>query len=155
MLFLSVVKKEMTPFEISIIFGAMAGWAGVFILIYKSKMDKPKLEFEEESKMFYPAEGNNPFTVIVIRFKAHNQGTKSTTIYHTKLSFTFNLKKHETESTSSIDIPPSSTVDFYSNLAIHSSDLILRDKITDCVLTVKHTFGKKVHNLRTIEQLKK
>jgi len=41
----------MTPFEIGIIIGAMAGWAGVFILIYKSKMDKPKLEFEEESKM--------------------------------------------------------------------------------------------------------
>jgi len=144
----------MTPFEISIIFGAMAGWAGVFYLIYKSKMDKPKLEFEEESKMFYPPDGNNQFTVFVIRFKAHNQGTKSTTIYHTKLSFTFNLKKHEIESSSSIDIPPSSTVDFYPNLAIHSSDLVLRDKITDCVLTAKHTFGKKVHNLGTIEQLK-
>jgi len=155
MLFLSVVKKELTPFEISIIFGAMAGWAGVFYLIYKSKMDKPKLEFEEESKMFYPPEGNNQFTVILIQFKAHNQGTKATTIYHTKLSFTFNLKKQEIESSTTIDIPPSSTVNFYPNLAIHSSDLILRDKITDCVLTAKHTFGKKVHNLGTIEQLKK
>ena len=145
----------MTPFEIGIIFGAMAGWAGVFILIYKSKMDKTKLEFEEESKTFYPPDGNNEFTVIVIRFKAHNQGTKSTTIYHTKLSFTFNLKKHETEDNRSIDIPPSSTVDFDPSLNIHSSDLVLRDKITDCVLTVKHTFGKKVHNLGTIEQLKK
>ena len=145
----------MTPFEIGIIFGAMAGWAGVFILIYKSKMDKPKLEFEEESKMFYPPEGNNQFTIILIRFKAHNQGTKSTTIYHTKLSFTFNLKKREIESSTAIDIPASSTVNFYPNLAIHSSDLVLRDKITDCVLTVKHTFGKKVHNLGTIEQLKK
>jgi len=145
----------MTLFEIALIIGAMAGWAGVLILIYKSKMDKPRLEFEEEFKMFYPAEGNNPFTVIVIRFKAHNQGTKSTTIYHTKLSFTFNLKNHEIESTISIDIPASSTVDFSPNLAIHSSDLVLRDKITDCVLTAKHTFGKKVHNLGTIEQLKK
>ncbi len=145
----------MTPFEIGIIFGAMAGWAGVFILIYKSKTDKPRLEFEEEFKMFYPPDGNNEFTVIVIRFKAHNQGTKSTTIYHTKLSFTFNLKKHETEDNRSIDIPPSSTVDFDPSLNIHSSDLVLRDKITDCVLTVKHTFGKKVHNLGTIEQLKK
>ena len=145
----------MTPFEISIIFGAMAGWAGVFYLIYKSKMDKPKLEFEEESKNFYPAEGNNPFTTILIRFKAHNQGTKSTTIYHTKLSFTFNLKKHEIEDDRAIDIPPSSTVNFFPNLNIHSSNLILRDKIIDCVLTVKHTFGKKVHNLGTIKQLKK
>ena len=145
----------MTPFEIGIIFGAMAGWAAFFYLIYKSKMDKPKLEFEEESKSFYPAEGNNPFTVILIRFKAHNQGTKSTTIYHTKLSFTFNLKKHETEDNTSVDIPPSSTVDFFPNLNIHESDLVLRNKITDCVLTVKHTFGKKVHNLGTIEQLKK
>ena len=145
----------MTPFEIGIIFGAMAGWAGVFILIYKSKMDKPKLELEEESKNFFPPEGNNEFTVIVIRFKAHNQGTKSTTIYHTKLSFTFNLKKHKTESNTSINIAPSSTVDFSPSLNIHSGNLILRDKITDCVLTVKHTFGKKVHNLGTIEQHKK
>ena len=145
----------MTPFEIGIIFGAMAGWAGFLFLIYKSKTDKPKIKFEEESKMFYPPEGNNQFTVISVQFKAHNQGTKSTTIYHTKLSFTFNLKKQEIESNTTIDIPPSSTVNFYPNLAIHSSDLILRDKITDCVLTVKHTFGKKVHNLGTIEQLKK
>ena len=145
----------MTPFEIGIIVGAMAGWAGFLFLIYKSKTDKPKLKFEEESKIFFPPEGNNQHTMILIHLRAHNQGTKSTTIYHTKLSFTFNLKKHETESDTPIDIPPSSTVDFYSNLAIHSSDLILRDKITDCVLTVKHTFGKKVHNLGTIEQLKK
>jgi len=145
----------MTPFEISIIFGAMAGWAGVFYLIYKSKMDKPKLEFEEEFKMFYPPDGNNEFTHIVIRFKAHNQGTKSTTIYHTKLSFTFNLKKHETENTTSVNVPASSTVAFSPGMNIHSGKLILRDKITDCVLTVKHTFGKKIHNLGTIEQHKK
>ena len=36
----------MTPFEIGIIFGAMAGWAAFFYLIYKSKMDKPKLELK-------------------------------------------------------------------------------------------------------------
>jgi len=144
----------MTPFEIAIIFGAMAGWAGFFYLIYKSKMDKPKLEFEEESKNFFSPKGNNEFTSIVIRFKAHNQGTKSTTIYHTKLTFTFNLKKQEIESNRAIDIPPSSTVDFFPDLNIHSSDLVLRDKITDCVLTAKHTFGKKVHNLGTIEEFK-
>jgi len=144
----------MTPFEIAIIFGAMAGWAGFFYLIYKSKMDKPKLEFEEESKDFFSPKGNNEFTSIVIRFKAHNQGTKSTTIYHTKLTFTFNLKKQEIESNRAIDIPPSSTVDFFPDLNIHSSDLVLRDKITDCVLTAKHTFGKKVHNLGTIEEFK-
>ena len=145
----------MTLVEIAAIVGAITGSISLGFLIFKSITDKPKLEFEEESKMFYPPDGNNQFTVIVIRFKAHNQGTKSTTIYHTKLSFTFNLKKHETESDTPIDIPPSSTVNFYPNLAIHSSDLVLRDKITDCVLTVKHTFGKKVHNLGTIEQLKK
>jgi len=145
----------MVAFEIGIVIGAMAGWAGFFYLVYKSRMDKPKLEFEEESKTFYPAEGNNQFSTILIRLKAHNQGTKSTTIYHTKLSFTFNLKKHETESSTPIDIPPSSTVDFYPNLNIHQNELVLRDKITDCVLTVKHTFGKKVHYLGTIEQLKK
>jgi len=144
----------MTPFEIAITFGAMAGWAGFFYLIYKSKMDKPKLEFEEESKDFFSPKGNNEFTSIVIRFKAHNQGTKSTTIYHTKLTFTFNLKKQEIESNRAIDIPPSSTVDFFPDLNIHSSDLVLRDKITDCVLTAKHTFGKKVHNLGTIEEFK-
>ena len=146
----------MTPFEIAIIvFGGMAGWAAFFYLIYISKMDKPKLEFEEESKNFFPPQGNNQFTSIGIRFKAHNQGTKPTTIYHTKLTFTFNLKKHKTESNEAVDIPPSKTVDFSPNLNIHSSDLVLRDKITDCVLTVKHTFDKEIYNLGTIEEFKK
>jgi len=136
-------------------FGAIAGWASFSYLIYKSRMDKAKLEFEEESKTFYPAEGNNYFSTIIIRFKVHNKGTKSTTIYHPQLSFTFNSKKHEIESNSSIDIPPNSTVDFCPNLNIHENELVLHEKITDCVLTAKHTFGKKVHYLGTIEQLKK
>jgi len=146
----------MTTFEIGIVIGAMAGWAGFFYLIYKSKMDKPKLEFEEESKTFYPAEGNNYFSTILIRLKAHNQGTKSTTIYHSKLTFNYNSEQKETiDEKSSFEVPPNSTVDFYPNLNIHSNELVIRNKITDCVLTVKHTFGKKVHNLGTIEQLKK
>jgi len=144
----------MTPFEIAALLGAVSGWALVTYLIYKSRMDKAKLEFEEESKNFYPPMGNNQFNAILIRFKAHNKGTKSTTIYHTKLSFTFNSKKHEIESDSSVDIPPNSTVDFCPNLNVHESELVIRVKITDCVLTAKHTFGEKVHNLGTIEQLK-
>jgi len=91
----------------------MAGWAGVFYLIYKSKMDKPKLEFEEESKSFYPAEDGNNFTIIVIRMKAHNKGSKSTTIHHSALTFNYDGKQHKVEDkVNHYVIPPNSTVDF-------------------------------------------
>jgi len=146
----------MTPFELGMLIMGVSGWALVTYLIYKSRMDKAKLEFEEESKTFYPAEGNNYFSTILIRFKAHNKGTKSTTIYHSKLTFNYNSEQKETvDEKSSFEVPPNSTVDFYPNLNIHSSEFVLHGKITNCVVTVKHTFGKKVRNLGTIEQLKK
>lgn len=144
----------MTPFEIAALLGAVSGWALVTYLIYKSRMDKAKLEFEDESKYFYPSEGNNQFSTVVIRIKAHNKGTKSTTIYNTKLSFTYDSNQHKIKSETTVDVLPNSTVDFSPVMHIHMNDFVIYDKITDCVLTAKHTFGTKVHNLGTIEQLK-
>jgi len=143
----------MTPFEIGIIFGAMAGWAGFAYLIYKSRMDKPKLEFEEEIKYLYPAQGNNYSTVVVVRFKAHNKGTKATTIYYSRLAFNYNSESMAiTDDRSSTEVPANSTVDYQPSLNLHKSEMILYDKITNCVLTTKHTHGKKVYNLGTIEE---
>jgi len=145
----------MTPFEIGIIFAAMAGWAAFFYMIYKSKMDKPKLEFDEGIKIFYPAEGGNNFTTIVIRMKVHNRGTKPTTIHHSKLTFSYESKHHEVENDASFDILPNSTIDYSPSLNIHNSELVIHRKITDCVLTANHTHDKKMIDLGTIEEHKK
>ena len=146
----------MTPFEISIIFvGAMAGWAAFFYLIYRGRMDKAKLELEEDGKFFYPAEGNNYHTVVVVRLKAHNKGTKATTIYYSRLDFNYNSESRViTDDRSSAKVPANSTVDYQPSLNLHKDEIILYDKITNCVLTTKHTHGTIVHNLGTIEQLK-
>ena len=146
----------MTPFEIGIIFAAMAGWAAFFYVIYKSKMDKPKLEFDEGMKIFYPAEGGNNFTVIVIRMKAHNKGSKSTTIHHSALTFNYNGKQHKVEDKlNHYVIPPSSTVDFWPQLNLHREELLIREKIIDCVLTIDHTFDQEIISLGKIEENKK
>jgi len=145
-----------TPFEISIIFvGAMAGWAGFFYLIYRGRMDKTKLELEEETNYFYPAEGNNNFTTVIVRFKAHNKGTKATTIHYSRLDFNYNSEPMTlTDDKSSTKVPANDTVDYQPNLILHKSGGIFYDKITNCVLTIKHTHGKKVYNLGTIDEYK-
>ena len=148
----------MTPFELGTLIMGVSGWAIVIYLIYKSRMDKPKLELEleeEESKYFYPAEGNNNFTTVVVRCKTHNKGTKATTIYYSRLDFKYNSEPMKiTDDRSSTDVPVNSTVDYQPNLNLHKSDGILYDKITNCVLTIKHTHGKKVYNLGTIDEYK-
>ena len=153
----SVVKKEMTPFEIGIIFGAMAGWAAFFYLIYKSKMDKPKLEFETESQFFFPPSSTNEnFTAITVRMKAHNKGSKSTTIHHSALTFNYEGKQHKVEDKVNHNvIPPNSTVDFWPQLNLHREELLINEKIIDCVLTIDHTFGQEIISLGKIEEHKK
>ena len=141
----------MTPFEIAIVFGAIAGWASFGYLIYKSRMDRPKLTFEEGTKIFYPNERGNNFTPIVIRMKVHNKGTKPTTIHHTKLSFDYNSEHHELENDIRCAISPNSTVDYSPSMHLHKDDLIIIGQITNCVLIVKHTHGKTKFKLGTIE----
>jgi len=60
-----------------------------------------------------------------------------------------------TDDRSSTEVPANSTVDYQPSLNLHKDEMILYDKITNCVLTTKHTHGAIVHNLGTIEQLKK
>ena len=155
-LFSSVVKKEMTPFEIIGLIGAVTAFCTAGYLIIKAFRDKPRLTFEQSLKNFYPAEGNNVFTTIIIQMKVHNRGTKSTTIHYSKLTFNYNSKRREIEDDRiSLEIPPDNTKDFSPNLNVHESDLVIHDKITNCVLTVKHTHGTAVLNLGIIEEYKK
>ena len=145
----------MTPFELGMLIMGVSGWALVTYLIYKSRMDKTKLEFEEDGKFFYPAEGNNYHTVVVVRLKAHNKGTKATTIYYSRLDFNYNSKSRAiTDDRSSARVPANSTVNYQPSMNLHKDEIILYDKITNCVLTTKHTHGTIVHNLGTVEQLK-
>ena len=146
----------MTPFEFAALIGAFTGSISLGFLIFKSITNKPKLTFEHRLKNFYPAEGNNFFSVIVIRMKVHNRGTKPTTIHHSTLTFNYNSepKKIEDE-TNPLEIPPNSTVDYYPNLHLHKNDLIIHGKITNCKLMVKHTHDEKMIDLGTIEENKK
>lgn len=145
----------MTPFEIAALLGAVMGCASLGYLIIKSIRDKPRLIFEEGLKIFYPAEGNNFFTTIIIRMKVHNRGTKSTTIHYSKLTFNYNSERREIEDNRNFEILPDSTVDYYPNTNLHKDDLVIHDKITNCVLTIKHTHGTTVLNLGAIEENKK
>ena len=132
----------MTPFELGMLIMGVSGWVLVTYLIYKSRMDKAKLEFEEDGKFFYPAEGNNYHTVVVVRFKAHNKGTKATTIYYSRLDFNYNSKSRAiTDDRSSARVPANSTVNYQPSMNLHKDEIILYDKITNCVLTTKHTHG--------------
>ena len=146
----------MTPTEIAVIVGSIIGASTLAFFIFKFITDKPKLTFEEVTKIFYPAEDGNNFTTIVIRMKVHNRGTKPTTIHHSKLTFNYNSEPKEKEDDRiSLEILPDRTEDFSPSLNLHKDDLIIHGKITNCKLTVKHTHGKKVIDLGTIEENKK
>jgi len=146
----------MTLIEIAAILGAVTGSVSLSLFIYKTLTDKPKLTFEEGTKIFYPAEDGNNFTTIVIRMKVHNRGTKPTTIHHSKLTFNYNSEPKEKEDDRiSLEILPDRTEDFSPSLNLHKDDLIIHGKITNCKLTVKHTHGEKVIDLGTIEENKK
>ena len=146
----------MTPFELAALIGAVTGCFSASYLIIKAITNKPKLTFEEGSMIFYPAVENNYFTTIIIPMKVHNRGSKPTTIYHSKLTFNYNSQHKEIEyDRGHLEVLPDRTEDFNPNLNLHKDDLIIYDKITNCVLTITHTHGKTVINLGTIEEYKK
>jgi len=145
----------MTPFELAALIGAVTGCFSASYLIIKAITNKPKLTFEEGSMIFYPAVENNYFTTIIIPMKVHNRGSKPTTIYHSKLTFNYNSQHKEIEyDRGHLEVLPDRTEDFNPNLNLHKDDLIIYDKITNCVLTITHTHGKTVINLGTIEEYK-
>lgn len=145
----------MTLIEIAAILGAVTGSVSLSFFIYKTLTDKPKLSFETESQSFFPASPNDNFTLISVRMKTHNKGSKSTTIHHSVLTFNYDGKQHKVEDKQNhYVIPPSSTVDFYPQLNLHKKELLIYEKITDCVLTIDHTFDQEIINLGTIEEYK-
>ena len=145
----------MTPFELGMLIMGVSGWALVTYLIYKSRMDKPKLVFDVESKTFYPAAENNYFTVIALNMKVHNKGSKSTTIHTSKLTFDYDSKPREiVDDRTSFDVSPNSTIIFNPNLIKHTKDLVIHGRITNCELMVIHTHGEKMIDLGTIEEYK-
>ncbi len=147
----------MTLIEIAAILGAVTGSVSLSFFIYKTLTDKPKLTFETESQSFYPPSSTNDnFTVISVRMKTHNKGSKSTTIHHSTLTFNYDGKQHKVEDKQNhYIVPPNSTVDFYPRLDLHKEELLMRGKITDCVLTIDHTFDQEIINLGKIEEYKK
>lgn len=146
----------MTFFEVAAILGAITGTVSLGIAIIKSIKDKPRLTFEEEQKHFFPGVEADYFTSISIGMKIHNKGTKPTTIHHTKLTFNYNSKQMELDDdTISLEIPPHSTTTFYPSLNLSRAKLIIHGEITDCILTINHTYDTKVLDLGTIKEYQK
>ena len=145
----------MTLVEIAAILGAVTGSVSLSFFIYKTLTDKPKLSFEIESQLFFPPSTNDNFTVISVRMQIHNKGSKSTTIHHSALTFNYDGKQHKVEGKQYHNvIPPSSTVDFYPQLNLPKEELLIHEKITDCVLTIEHTFDQEIISLGKIEEYK-
>jgi len=144
----------MTPYEAAALIGAITGAVYIGYLIIKLIRDKPRLVFEVVSKNFYPAEGNNFFSPIVIRIKVHNKGSRPTTIHHAKLSFNYNSKNQVVEYDGHIEVPPDYTAEFYPQLNLHKDELVIYGQITNCVLTVDHTHDSTPLDLGTIKQMK-
>jgi len=147
----------MTLIEIAAILGAVTGSVSLSFFIYKTLTDKPKLSFETESQFFFPPSSTNDnFTAITVRMKTHNKGSKSTTIHHSTLTFNYDGKQHKVEDKQSHNIiPPNSTLDFWPQLNLRREELLINEKITDCVLTIDHTFDQETINLGKIEEYKK
>ncbi len=145
----------MTIVEFTALLGAITGSVSIGFLIYKAITNKPKLSFEIKGQDFYPPQGNNNFIYIAIRMKAHNKGSKSTTIYRTTLKFNHNSKPHKIEKDSSVNVSPNSTIDFIPDLNLRKNDIEIHDKITDCELTIDHTHDQNIINLGTIEEYKR
>lgn len=148
---------SMTPTDFAAILGAITGSVSLGFLIYTKLTDKPKLLFEKENQAFYPAEGNNNFTTILVNMKVHNKGTKSTTVHHTTLTFNYNGKQWKVEDNhSSLVVSPNSTMGFSPSLNLHKDNLLIHGKIDNCILTISHTFDDNiVFNLGIIEEYKK
>jgi len=145
----------MTLVEIAAILGAVTGSVSLSFFIYKTLTDKPKLSFETESQYFFPPSTNDNFTAIIVRMKTHNKGSKSTTIHHSTLTFNYDGKQHKVEDNQSHNIiPPNSTVDFWPQLNLHKEESLIHEKITDCVLTIDHTFHQEIISLGKIEEYK-
>ena len=143
----------MTPSDIIAILGAITGSLSLIIISYKSITDKPKLSFDIDRKFFMQPSKYDNFTTISIQLKAHNKGTKSTTIHGSELSFTYKGQKRKLDSDSSLSIPDNATNVFYPNFNLRKDELRISGQIESCVLTITHTHGKKKVKLETIKEL--
>jgi len=143
----------MTVFEIAAIVGAITGSTSLAVVILKSIRDKHRLTFEKEQQSFFPGAEADYHTSISIGIKIHNKGTKPTTIHYSKLAFDYNSKHMEVEANNvSLVISPHSTITFHPSLNLAKAKLIIHGEITNCVLTINHTYDTKELDLGTIKQ---
>ena len=145
----------MTPIEITAIIGAVTGSVSLFIVIYRTIQEKPKLSFDEQRKIFFLPSENDNFTTILIELKAHNKGSKSTTIHHTELTFDYNEKKKTIIGEGVFTIESDSTQKVCPQLNLRKDDLRIYDEIQNCVLRIHHTHGKTDFKLGTIKESKR
>jgi len=145
----------LTPIEITAIIGAVTGSVSLFIVIYRTIQEKPKLSFEEKRKIFFRPDENDNFTTILVELKVHNKGSKSTTIHHIDFTFDYKEKKKTITGEGVFTIEADSTQKVYPQLNLRKDDLRIYDQIQNCVLRIHHTHGKTDFKLGTIKESKR
>jgi len=145
----------MTLFEIAAIIGAITGTAGLSIMIYKTIQEKAKLSVKvKDAYHFPPMNDSYNFHEFVIGLIVNNKGTRSTTIYSSNLSFSFEGKKFETNSQQTYFIGPDSSEQINILFHIKKEDFSKNIEIDNGSLELIHTHNTENIQLQKIRKLK-
>lgn len=127
------------------IIGAITGAVSLGILIYKTRKEKPKLDFSIENAYYVlsgPAEGWSGTTFMVFT-RIDNKGERGTTIHHTTLSLEYNGQKYTLEPHLSeyqtINVMPHASIRHYFRFALR--DVNVEGEIRNSSLYIGYTHG--------------
>ncbi len=133
--------------EIIGVVGGTAGLISLVILIYKTVKERPRLSFEIMDRVtFYPPHENQNFYNFSISIKFHNKGRIGTTIHSSKLFFKYGKEEFEIEDPreSSLTLEPDSSTTKNCSFYIRKDEIKninIKDVVTNCLLTFRHTHG--------------
>lgn len=125
---------------------------GVFIQINRIKEGEEIVFDVGRTYFMQPAENDN-FTGIWISVRIDNKGQRSTTVHSATLSFKYDGKIHELKTGDSMmlnNIDPSSTNTQHFMFTIPKNQLRIKDRITNCKITIIHTYDKKTISIGEI-----
>lgn len=127
----------------------LAGFTYMIAVFVKINMIKEgeEIVFEVGRTYFMQPGENDSFTSIMISVRADNKGERSTTIHNAKLSFKYEGKIHDLELGDymvPITINPSSSVSQHFMFNLPKKEMLIKDRITNCKITLIHTHDSKM-----------
>ena len=144
----------MTPLEIVSIIGAITGSVSLSVIIYKTWHEKPKLSINvEDAYHFFPTKEGYYFREFLVRLVVNNTGTRSTTIHTSNLSFIFEGKTLNSESTETYFIQPDSSEKINLLFHIKKEEFSQNKNIDNGLLKLTHTHGTKSIQLSQMRSL--